>query len=107
MSTGVLPGELACAGLSSHLPKEHGEDMVGLTIVRATDGPDVAAVAQWDSSVHDSVYLNRITPGTAGWVLWLLTLIGVETAGLLEGALFRIYEGLHNLRHRLLPFLSS
>ena len=41
--------------------------MVGLTIVRATDGPDVSAVAQWDSSVHDSVYLNRITPGELGW----------------------------------------
>ncbi|KAF0312126.1 Kinesin-like protein KIF13A [Amphibalanus amphitrite] len=62
MSTGMLPGELTCAGLSSHLPKEHGEDMVGLTIVRATDGPEVSAVVQWDSSVHDSVYLNRITP---------------------------------------------
>ena len=83
MSTGgVLAGELSCAGLSSHLPKEHGEDMVPLAIVRATDGPDVAAVVQWDSSVYDSVYLNRITPGEE----WAPEWVGADGQGGTEGS---------------------
>ncbi|XP_037079397.1 kinesin-like protein KIF13A, partial [Pollicipes pollicipes] len=72
LSSGSLAGELACAGVNSHLPKEHGEHMVALHPVRAADGPCVAAVAQWDSSVHDSVYLNRITPANERVYLVLL-----------------------------------
>uniref|UniRef100_A0A8C2XSW4 Kinesin family member 13A n=2 Tax=Cyclopterus lumpus TaxID=8103 RepID=A0A8C2XSW4_CYCLU len=48
------------AGLNSILPKEHGSQFFYLPIIRHSD-EEVSAVCSWDSSIHDSVHLNRIT----------------------------------------------
>ncbi|XP_073080804.1 kinesin-like protein KIF13A isoform X2 [Manis javanica] len=49
------------SGVNSILPKEHGSQFFYLPIVRHS-GEEVSATASWDSSVHDSVHLNRVTP---------------------------------------------
>ncbi|UYV79049.1 KIF13B [Cordylochernes scorpioides] len=49
------------AGANAILPKEHGGKMFPLPIVRCCE-KEVCAFAAWDSSIHDSVHLNRITP---------------------------------------------
>ncbi|XP_077990731.1 kinesin-like protein KIF13A [Glandiceps talaboti] len=58
-STCLLEGAQA-AGVNSILPKEHGTKFYNLPIVKYCD-KDVSAVASWDSSIHDSVNLNRVT----------------------------------------------
>ncbi|MBN3306663.1 KI13A protein, partial [Amia calva] len=49
------------SGVNSILPKEHGSQFFYLPIIRHSD-QEVLAVCSWDSSIHDSVHLNRITP---------------------------------------------
>ncbi|XP_055871121.1 kinesin-like protein KIF13A isoform X6 [Biomphalaria glabrata] len=54
---------LQAVGINSILPKEHSTDYVQLPIIKSyTDKDTVCAFASWDSSLHDSVHLNRITP---------------------------------------------
>lgn len=48
------------AGLHSILPKEHGTKLYSLPLVRHLSH-EVGAVATWDSSMHDSQHLNKIT----------------------------------------------
>ncbi|KAI4560967.1 hypothetical protein MJG53_017596 [Ovis ammon polii x Ovis aries] len=48
-------------GVNSILPKEHGSQFFYLPIIKHSD-EEVSATASWDSSVHDSVHLNRVTP---------------------------------------------
>uniref|UniRef100_UPI0037E80FB8 kinesin-like protein KIF13A n=1 Tax=Semicossyphus pulcher TaxID=241346 RepID=UPI0037E80FB8 len=48
------------AGVNSILPKEHGSQFFYLPIIRHGD-EEVSALCSWDSSIHDSVHLNRIT----------------------------------------------
>ncbi|XP_076009871.1 kinesin-like protein KIF13A isoform X2 [Genypterus blacodes] len=48
------------AGVNSILPKEHGSQFFYLPIIRHCDA-EVSAVSAWDSSIHDSVHLNRVT----------------------------------------------
>ncbi|XP_070822275.1 kinesin-like protein KIF13A isoform X5 [Chaetodon trifascialis] len=48
------------AGVNSILPKEHGSQFFYLPIIRHSD-EEVSALCSWDSSIHDSVHLNRIT----------------------------------------------
>uniref|UniRef100_A0A3Q2PNA2 Kinesin family member 13A n=1 Tax=Fundulus heteroclitus TaxID=8078 RepID=A0A3Q2PNA2_FUNHE len=48
------------AGLNSILPKEHGSQFFYLPIIRHSH-EEVSAVCSWDSSIHDSVHLNRVT----------------------------------------------
>uniref|UniRef100_A0AAQ5XNR9 Kinesin family member 13A n=1 Tax=Amphiprion ocellaris TaxID=80972 RepID=A0AAQ5XNR9_AMPOC len=48
------------AGVNSILPKEHGSQFFYLPIIRHSE-EEVSAVCSWDSSIHDSVHLNRIT----------------------------------------------
>ncbi|XP_061089735.1 kinesin-like protein KIF13A isoform X2 [Conger conger] len=48
------------AGVNSILPKEHGSQFFYLPIIRHSDD-EVLAVCSWDSSIHDSVHLNRVT----------------------------------------------
>ncbi|XP_071956300.1 kinesin-like protein KIF13A isoform X3 [Antedon mediterranea] len=48
------------AAFNSILPKEHGAKMISLPIVKYNE-KDVCAIASWDSSIHDSAYLNRVT----------------------------------------------
>ncbi|XP_059035407.1 kinesin-like protein KIF13A isoform X2 [Mustela lutreola] len=49
------------SGVNSILPKEHGSQFFYLPIIKHSD-EEVSATASWDSSVHDSVHLNRVTP---------------------------------------------
>ncbi|CAH2050780.1 unnamed protein product, partial [Iphiclides podalirius] len=60
LSTHPSGEEVTVAGLHSILPKEHGNRFYELHLLHHHD-KDVAAVASWDSSIHDSQYLNRIT----------------------------------------------
>ncbi|XP_036394227.1 kinesin-like protein KIF13A [Megalops cyprinoides] len=48
------------AGVNSILPKEHGSQFFYLPIIRHSDD-EVLVVCSWDSSIHDSVHLNRVT----------------------------------------------
>ncbi|XP_041844315.1 kinesin-like protein KIF13A isoform X3 [Melanotaenia boesemani] len=48
------------AGVNSILPKEHGSQFFYLPIIKHSD-EEVLAVCSWDSSIHDSVHLNRVT----------------------------------------------
>lgn len=52
---------LTAAGNNSILPKEHGGQFSTLSIIRYLDNDDIGAIAAWDSSIHDSQYLNRVT----------------------------------------------
>ncbi|XP_063779291.1 kinesin-like protein KIF13A isoform X3 [Pseudophryne corroboree] len=49
------------AGVNSILPKEHGSQFYYLPIIRHSD-EEVSATASWDSAIHDSLHLNRVTP---------------------------------------------
>uniref|UniRef100_K7FS20 NAD-dependent protein deacylase sirtuin-5, mitochondrial n=1 Tax=Pelodiscus sinensis TaxID=13735 RepID=K7FS20_PELSI len=49
------------SGVNSILPKEHGSQFFYLPIIKHSDD-EVSATASWDSSVHESVHLNRVTP---------------------------------------------
>ncbi|XP_072548601.1 kinesin-like protein KIF13A isoform X3 [Salminus brasiliensis] len=51
------------AGINSILPKEHGSQFFYLPIIKHSDG-EVCATCSWDSSIHDSIYLNRVTAPT-------------------------------------------
>lgn len=57
--------DVSIAGLNSILPKEHGNKFYTLHILQHLD-KDVCAIASWDSSIHDSQALNRITEGMNG-----------------------------------------
>ncbi|KAK6327086.1 hypothetical protein J4Q44_G00027310, partial [Coregonus suidteri] len=48
------------AGVNSILPKEHGSQFFYLPIIRHSDD-EVSAMCSWDSSIHDSAHLNRVT----------------------------------------------
>ncbi|XP_053083935.1 kinesin-like protein KIF13A isoform X6 [Pangasianodon hypophthalmus] len=51
------------AGVNSILPKEHGSQFFYLPIIKHSDD-EVCVTCSWDSSIHDSIYLNRVTaPG--------------------------------------------
>lgn len=52
--------EVSISGLNSILSKEHGNKFYNLHIIHHLE-KDVCAVASWDSSIHESVHLNRIT----------------------------------------------
>jgi kinesin family member 13 len=55
----------------SILPKEHGAKFYSLPLLRQTEQETaVVAVASWDSSIHDSVYLNKVTePGERAYLI--------------------------------------
>uniref|UniRef100_A0A7M5UMN0 CAP-Gly domain-containing protein n=3 Tax=Clytia hemisphaerica TaxID=252671 RepID=A0A7M5UMN0_9CNID len=51
------------AGHHSFLSFEQSDSIIGLPIMKY-DQKRVTATASWDSSIHDSVYLNRVTQNT-------------------------------------------
>lgn len=51
------------AGHHSFLSFEQSDSIIGLPILKY-DQKRVTATASWDSSIHDSVYLNRVTQNT-------------------------------------------
>jgi len=56
----LIDNEIPLYGQNSILPKEHGERFHSLPIIRHPN-KDVGAVASWDSSIHESTYLNKVT----------------------------------------------
>ncbi|XP_062524750.1 kinesin-like protein KIF13B isoform X2 [Bombyx mori] len=66
--------EVSMAGLNSILPKELGHKFYELQILHHHD-KDVSAIASWDSSIHDSQYLNRVTEANERVYLILKTTV--------------------------------
>jgi kinesin family protein 13 len=62
------------AGINSILPKEHGNKFYNLQILQHLD-KDICAICSWDSSIHDSQALNRITEGNERVYLILKTTV--------------------------------
>ena len=62
LSTGFSDSEsqIPVYGHNSILPKELAGKFFNLSIIGLVDN-GIGAVASWDSSIHDSVYLNRLT----------------------------------------------
>lgn len=60
LSTHQSGEEVSITGQNSILSKEVGNKFYHLQILQHTE-KDVCAVASWDSSIHDSVHLNKIT----------------------------------------------
>ncbi|XP_062573075.1 kinesin-like protein KIF13B isoform X4 [Saccostrea cucullata] len=62
MSTSRAREGYLAAGVNSILPKEHAGSFVNLPITKSEmDSGYIYAVASWDSTVHDSDLLNRVT----------------------------------------------
>ena len=61
MTSAVTREGFEAAGINSILPKEHGAKFFVLPVVKTSDC-GTSCVVSWDSSIHDSVYLNRLTP---------------------------------------------
>ncbi|XP_017958971.1 kinesin-like protein KIF13A isoform X4 [Drosophila navojoa] len=66
--------ELSIAGINSILSKEHGHRFYTLQILQHLD-KDVCCVASWDSSMHDSQALNRVTEANERIYLILRTTV--------------------------------
>ncbi|CAH1153752.1 unnamed protein product [Phaedon cochleariae] len=60
LSTHTSGEEVTIAGVNSILPKEDGRQFYHLHILNHLE-KDVCATAGWDSSIHDSPHLNKIT----------------------------------------------
>lgn len=60
LSTNPSGEEVTISGVNSILPKEDGKEFYSLRILSHLE-KDVCAVAGWDSSIHDSPHLNKVT----------------------------------------------
>ncbi|XP_017772629.1 PREDICTED: kinesin-like protein KIF13B isoform X2 [Nicrophorus vespilloides] len=60
LSTNPSGEEVSITGVNSILPKEIGNKFYSLQILQHLE-KDVCAVSSWDSSIHDSVNLNKVT----------------------------------------------
>ncbi|CAG9855403.1 unnamed protein product [Phyllotreta striolata] len=60
LSTNPAGEEVTIAGVNSILPKENGKEFYSLRILSHLE-KDVCAIAAWDSSIHDSPNLNKVT----------------------------------------------
>ncbi|XP_028137555.2 kinesin-like protein KIF13A isoform X1 [Diabrotica virgifera virgifera] len=60
LSTNPAGEGVTTAGVNSILPKEDGKEFYTLRILSHLE-KDVCAVAAWDSSIHDSPNLNKVT----------------------------------------------
>uniref|UniRef100_A0A6B2EAN5 Putative kinesin-like protein n=1 Tax=Phlebotomus kandelakii TaxID=1109342 RepID=A0A6B2EAN5_9DIPT len=74
LSTQNATDELSVVGLNSILPKEHGNKFYTLQILQHLD-KDICAMAGWDSSMHDSQSLNRVTEANERIYLILKTTV--------------------------------
>ncbi|XP_061401257.1 kinesin-like protein KIF13B [Musca vetustissima] len=66
--------DFSIAGINSILSKEHGHKFYTLQILQHLD-KDVCAIASWDSSMHDSPALNRVTEANERVYLILRTTV--------------------------------
>nr|CAD7590077.1 unnamed protein product [Timema genevievae] len=83
LSTHHLGDEVPVTGLNSILPKEHGNKFYNLPIIRHLE-KDVCAVAAWDSSIHDSLHLNRVTEASERVYLILKTTVRLSHPATME-----------------------
>ncbi|XP_049818282.1 kinesin-like protein KIF13A isoform X3 [Aethina tumida] len=60
LSTSQTGEEISLTGANSILPKENGNEFYSLQILNHLE-KDVGAVASWDSSIHNSPHLNKVT----------------------------------------------
>lgn len=74
LSAQTTSDEISLAGYNSILPKEHGNKFYSLQLLNPLD-KDVCAVASWDSSMHDSQALNRVTEANERIYLILKTTV--------------------------------
>lgn len=74
LSTQNSNEELSIAGINSILPKEHGHKFFTLQILQHLE-KDICAIAGWDSSIHDSPALNRVTESNERVYLILKTTV--------------------------------
>lgn len=74
LSAQTTSDEISLAGYNSILPKEHGNKFYSLQILNHLD-KDVCAIASWDSSMHDSQALNRVTEANERIYLILKTTV--------------------------------
>ncbi|XP_067631126.1 kinesin-like protein KIF13A isoform X2 [Eurosta solidaginis] len=74
MSAQNTNDEFSVAGLNSILSKEHGHKFYTLQILQHLD-KDVCSIASWDSSMHDSQALNRVTEANERVYLILRTTV--------------------------------
>ncbi|XP_067009212.2 kinesin-like protein KIF13A [Anabrus simplex] len=74
LSTHQSGDEVSITGVNSILPKEHGNRFYNLPIIKHEE-KDVCAVAAWDSSIHDSNYLNKVTDANERVYLILKTTV--------------------------------
>lgn len=66
--------EVSISGINSILPKEHGNKFYTLQILQHLE-KDISAICSWDSSIHDSQALNRVTEGNERVYLILKTTV--------------------------------
>lgn len=74
LSTQSSNDDVSVAGLNSILPKEHGNKFYSLQILQHLE-KDICAICSWDSSIHDSQALNRVTEGNERVYLILKTTV--------------------------------
>ncbi|XP_063992810.1 kinesin-like protein KIF13A isoform X2 [Diachasmimorpha longicaudata] len=61
LSTHQSGEEVSITGINSILSKEYGNKFYSLPIIKHLE-KDVCAIAAWDSSIHENLHLNRLTP---------------------------------------------
>ncbi|XP_011311127.1 kinesin-like protein KIF13B isoform X5 [Fopius arisanus] len=61
LSTHQSGEEVSVTGINSILSKEFGNKFYPLPIIKHLE-KDVCAIAAWDSSIHENLHLNRLTP---------------------------------------------
>ncbi|XP_060077900.1 kinesin-like protein KIF13B [Ylistrum balloti] len=90
MSTSGVKEGFQAAGVNSILVKEHASTFVNLPIIKTFTEKDnnnrlqVCAVASWDSSIHDSPYLNRVTQSNERVYLILKTVVRLSHPAYME-----------------------
>ncbi|KAL5013425.1 hypothetical protein ScPMuIL_007695, partial [Solemya velum] len=109
MSTPDSKEGLQAAGVNSILPKEHTSKFVSLPIIKNyTEKENVISVTSWDSSIHDSPSLNRVTPSNERVYLILKAVVRLSHPAYMELVLrkriaINIYtkHSITNLTHML------
>lgn len=66
--------DVSISGINSILPKEHGNKFYTLQVLHHLE-KDICAICSWDSSIHDSQALNRVTEGNERVYLILKTTV--------------------------------
>ncbi|XP_070494506.1 kinesin-like protein KIF13A isoform X4 [Chironomus tepperi] len=74
LSTQNSNDDVSVSGINSILPKEHGNKFYSLQILQHLE-KDICAICSWDSSIHDSQALNRVTEGNERVYLILKTTV--------------------------------